>query len=179
MSGHPHNGPGRSPRRPGEYRDENAVPLRPIVGRDLPRVVLQLAGAEVDLSLYADQYSLVLCVFPALGADVADEHDRARAAEWAVKANALKGMGCLLIAVSGERFSEQKQWQVDVEPKYTVLNDPNFKLAQELGLRTMRRSGRRVYEPVTVIVEERKLVKVFPASTRVQEIWTWLIGRTA
>lgn len=141
-------------------------------------MLLQLGEGDTDLAEYSGRYSLVVCVYSALGTDTAAPPEKTRAQEWASKAQALSRLAWRLVAVSADRLKEQQQWLTDTAPSYLVLNDPKFMLAQQLGLRTIRQAGKRAYEPTTLIVQDRRFTKSFHATTNTQEIWTWLINHS-
>lgn len=134
----------------------------PIIGRRLPDLVLPFAPeGEIGLGEMARRFSLVICLFPAIGTECADLEDRARAAAWGRYAPVATKAGYRLIAISSDDPALQHDWLEREAPTYMVLCDQQLKLARELRLPTIRRGGRRVYQAATLLVGNARVRQVF------------------
>jgi peroxiredoxin len=147
-------------RRGGELRREAPVPQ--IIGRRLPDLVLPFAPeGEIGLGELARRFSLVVCLFPALGTEHADSEERARAAAWGrYQPTAIK-LGHRLVAISSDNPAHQHDWLETEAPDYLVLCDRQLLLARDLGLPTIRRDRRRVYQAATLVIQNARVQQVF------------------
>jgi peroxiredoxin len=151
---------GRQRRRGREPQGD--VPVPPIVGRWLPNLALPFAPeGEIGLGDLARRFSLVVCLFPAIGTGLADSEDQARAEAWGRYASIATDAGYRLIAISSDDPAHQHDWLEREAPTYVVLCDQQLKLARELGLPTIRRGGRRVYQAATLLTQNARVQQVF------------------
>jgi peroxiredoxin len=149
-----------------------------IVGRRLPGIALPYApDGEFDIGRFAQRFSLVVCLYPAVGSPLADETDAKRAAMWAHYESALAGTGHRLVMVSSDEPTDQLDWLEEEAPECVVLCDTELALARELGLPTTRREGRRVYQPATVVVRGGRIARVLhPVDSGDAALTTWWIA---
>lgn len=147
-------------RRGGEPQREVRAPQ--IIGRRLPDLTLPYAPkGEIRLGDLARRFSLVICLFPAIGTDRANSDDQGRAVAWSQHGPVVMKLGYRLIAISSDNPAHQHDWLETEAPDYFVLCDQQLLLARELGLPTVRRDRRRVYEPTTLLIQNASVRQVF------------------
>jgi peroxiredoxin len=102
--------------------------------------------------------------------------DEQRAVQWAHHDEELVRMKHEVIAISTQSAIEQARFACRDPLPYVLLSDPRLKLAELLGLPTTGSRMERVYEPLTIVVRNERIVRVFypidPASeTRLVMRW--------
>lgn len=149
------------PRRGGE-REQPDSRKPQVLGRLLPGIALPYAPeGEIDLGELARRFSLVLCLFPAIGTRHADAGDQQRAHVWQQYDSTFARAGYRLIAISSDSPDQQHDWLEEHAPSYVVACDHRLLLARDLGLPTKRRANRRVYQPGTLVIHRQRVAQLF------------------
>jgi peroxiredoxin len=140
---------------------------RRLVGMRAPAVELPWAlEAKTSLAVLASRRSLVVFFYAGVKAKTGREEidanvDTARAWAWRDHDHELETLGYMLVGVSTQSSSTQAQWASDELLGYMLLSDGELELAGVLGLPTMQAAGERVYEPLTLIVQDGRIARVF------------------
>jgi hypothetical protein len=169
--------------RPAASLDTSARPhgndtRDPLAGRRLPAVRLSFVeGAELDLSVVAKRFPLVICLFGSIDLNRPSCTDGHRLLGWIHHGPRLARTGHRLIAISSETFIAQARW-LDATPDWIVLSDPELLLARALPLLTIADEHSWTYRPTTLITESGRILRSFqPADAADAEIATrWLEG---
>jgi peroxiredoxin len=138
-----------------------------LFGLPLPDVQLQYAHeAFATIAVLAQRWSLVIFFYPGakeslttIGESVG--RDERRAVSWLRCEAELASMGYEIIGVSAQSAIEQARFASRDPLPYMLLSDPQLKLAQILGLPTTGQAAQRVYEPLTIVVHEQRIARVF------------------
>jgi hypothetical protein len=150
----------------------------PLAGRRVPTVHLPFVeGAELDLSVVAKRFPLVICLFGSIDMNGPSCSDGRRLLGWIRHGPRLARTGHRLIAISSETFIEQARW-LQAAPDWIVLSDPGLLLARALPLLTVADEHSWTYRPMTLITESGHILRSFqPVDAADAEIVTrWLEG---
>lgn len=94
------------------------------------------------------------------------------------RAPALADLGASVFGLSGQSLSEQREFAEREHLPYPLLNDSEFRLAQELGLPTFEANGSRYYRRLTFIAHKGRITKtfypVFPPQNNASDVIAWL-----
>lgn len=139
-----------------------------LVGRPLPDVKLQYAyDAFATLAIFARRWPLVIFFYPGTeqtttskGAQSVSADER-RAVAWMRCEPELSRMGHEVIGVSAQSAIEQARFASRDPLPYMLLSDPTLKLAAILGLPTTGPPNGRAYEPLSIVVREQHIARVF------------------
>lgn len=139
-----------------------------LVGLPMPDVQLQYAHeAFASIGVLARRWSLVLFFYPATEETTTPRDgeavgaDERRAVAWMRCEAELTGLGYEVIAVSAQSAIEQARFASRDPLPYMLLSDPELKLAEILGLPTTGLQAERVYEPLSIVVREQHIARVF------------------
>jgi peroxiredoxin len=150
----------------------------------LPDLELQYAHeAFSSLAVLARRWPLVIFFYPGSpetsgpgerGAISADER---RAVAWMRCEPELGRMGYELIGVSAQSAIDQARFASRDPLPYMLFSDAKLKLAELLGLPTSGAGHERVYDPVTLVVRNGQIARVFypvhPVNERSQ-VMSWI-----
>jgi peroxiredoxin len=93
-------------------------------------------------------------------------------------ARELTGLGAKVFGLSAQPLAEQREFAEREHLPYPLLNDSEFRLAQELGLPTFEANGVRYYRRLTFIARQGQIVKVFypvfPPQDNAGDVIAWL-----
>jgi peroxiredoxin len=93
-------------------------------------------------------------------------------------ARELTGLGAKVFGLSAQPLAEQREFAEREHLPYPLLNDSEFRLAQELGLPTFEANGVRYYRRLTFIAHQGQIVKVFypvfPPQDNAGDVIAWL-----
>lgn len=180
-----------------EHPDDLPVPeddgaAAGLVDRSLPDI--RLASAlhdDIDLRS-ASSGTLVLYVYPRTGTPGQplpsgwDEIPGARGCSaencaFRDHESEIHDLGATVMGLSAQPPAEQREFAVREGIPYPLLNDSQLALARELGLPTFDVAGMRLYKRLTLIVENRRVIKVFypvfPPGIHAGEVVFWLRTR--
>jgi hypothetical protein len=151
-----------------------------LAGRSIPAVQLAFVeGAELDVSVVAERFPLVICVFGAIDTDDPSPTEVRRLVGWIRRRPRLAKTGHRLIAISSEPFIVQARW-LEATPDWIVLSDPDLLLARALPLLTIADERSWRYRPTTLITENGQIVRSFqPADEQDPKIVTDWLARHA
>lgn len=156
----------------------------------VPAIALQATnGGGVDLAATADRTILVVYVYPQTGVP-----GRALPAGWdripgargctpqscAFRdgARELADLGATVFGLSGQPLEEQREFAEREHLPYPLLNDSEFRLAEELRLPTFDANGVRYYRRLTWIAQGGRTCKVFypvfPPQDNADDVMAWL-----
>lgn len=167
-----------------ERADNDEAKLRGrLLGVRIPEIELQAGpGVWVSLQKLASR-RLVLFFYPGREAEVAGgrfevlAHDRDRALAWSLHHHVLEGLNYQLVGVSSQTPVEQGRFERLEMLAYELLSDPDFDLAEGLGLPTTGPEWSRAYEPLTLIVRHERIAEViYPVdpATEMQAVLAWI-----
>jgi peroxiredoxin len=155
----------------------------------VPSLALQgTAGDPVDLAAAAKGL-LVVYVYPQTGVPgqpVPPGWDRIPGARGCTLQNCafrdsaqeLSDLGAMVFGLSGQPLEEQREFATREHLPYPLLNDSEFRLADELGLPTFELDGARYYRRLTFIAREDRVAKVFypvfPPQDNATDVIAWI-----
>ena len=142
-----------------------------LVGRALPALTLESTAGRVELAELAADL-LVLFVYPhATGlpdAPVPGWHliagargCTAQSCAFQAQHERLSNLGAALAGLSAQPVDEQREFAARVGLRYSLISDPQRKLATALGLPTFAAGGRTFYERVTLVAKDGRVASVF------------------
>jgi peroxiredoxin len=124
--------------------------------------------AMVSLAELARRHSLAVFLYAGLTSqgdgeqeDVEVGIEMARAWGWREHGAELEGLGYRVVGVSTQSPEVQLQFASDELLDYTLLSDIELLLADALRLPTRWVAGEWVYEPLTMVVQRGRIVRVF------------------
>lgn len=160
-------------------------------GVELPSVVLPSTGGEpVDLADVSEG-TLAVYVYPQTGVPGQplpcgwDQIPGARgctpqSCAFRDSARELSELGATVFGLSAQDLDEQREFAEREHMPYPLLNDSEFKLAEEgaLQLPTFTADGTRFYRRLTFVAQQGRIVKVFypvfPPQENAAEVIAWL-----
>lgn len=93
-------------------------------------------------------------------------------------ARELADLGASVFGLSAQPFDEQREFAEREHLPYPLLNDGEFRLADELGLPTSEAHGARYYRRLTFIARRGRIAKVFypvfPPQDNAGDVIAWL-----
>ena len=93
-------------------------------------------------------------------------------------ARELAELGANVFGVSAQPLAEQREFATREHLPYPLLNDSEFRLAEELGLPTFEAHGDRYYRRLTFIADRGRIAKVFypvfPPQDNAGDVIAWL-----
>jgi len=157
----------------------------------VPSVVLAAsAGEPVDLAPAATcEGALVVYVYPQTGVPgrpLPTGWDRIPGARGCTPQSCafrdsvsdLIDLGATVFGLSAQPLDEQRDFAKREHLPYPLLNDGDFRLAEELALPTFEANGTRYYRRLTFIARQGQIVKVFypvfPPQDNAADIIAWL-----
>jgi peroxiredoxin len=156
----------------------------------VPSVVLSAtSGERVDLAAAAADGILVVYLYPQTGVPgqpVPSGWDRIPGARGCTPQNCafrdsageLKGLGATVFGLSAQRLDEQREFGERESLPYPLLNDSEFRLADELDLPTFVANDVRYYRRLTFIAQASRISKVFypvfPPQDNAADAIAWL-----
>lgn len=159
-------------------------------GAVLPSFALATtSGGAVDLRATANEGVLVVYVYPQTGGPgrpVPRGWDRIPGARGCTPQSCafrdnigeLADLEATVFGVSAQSLDEQREFAEREHLPYPLLNDSEFRLAEELGLPTFEANGLRFYRRLTLVAEAGRIVKifypVFPPQDNPAEVIAWL-----
>lgn len=159
-------------------------------GAVLPSLVLSsTADVGVGLATAGDEGALVIYVYPQTGVPgrpLPLGWDRIPGARGCTpqscafrdSSNELADLGATVYGLSAQGLDEQRDFAVREHLSYPLLNDSEFRLAEELRLPTFEANGARYYRRLTLIAEAGRISKVFypvfPPQDNAADVIAWL-----
>jgi peroxiredoxin len=159
-------------------------------GATLPSLALSsTAGGSFDLAVAAADGALVLYVYPQTGvpgSPLPPGWDRIPGARGCTpqscafrdSAGELAGLGATVFGLSAQALEEQRDFAERERLPYPLLNDSEFRLAEELRLPTFEANEVRYYRRLTLIADAGRIAKVFypvfPPQDNAAEVIDWL-----
>lgn len=157
----------------------------------VPSVVLPATGGEqVNLAIAAaGDCCLVVYVYPRTGVpgrSLPTGWDRIPGARGCTpqscafrdSAGELAELGATVFGLSAQRLGEQREFAARENLPYPLLNDAEFRLAEELGLPTFVANGIRHYRRLTFVARRGRIAKVFypvfPPQENAGDVIAWL-----
>jgi peroxiredoxin len=156
----------------------------------VPSVVLRAtSGESIDLAAAVDEGALVVYVYPQTGVPgrpVPDGWDRIPGARGCTpqscafrdSARELASLGATVFGLSAQNIDEQREFAEREHLPYPLLNDSEFRLAEEFGLPTFEANGVRYYRRLTFIAREGRVARVFypvfPPQDNAADVIAWL-----
>jgi peroxiredoxin len=157
----------------------------------VPSVVLAAsAGEPVDLAAAAaGEGALVVYVYPQTGVPgrpLPAGWDRIPGARGCTPQSCafrdsvreLGDLGATVCGLSAQSLDEQRDFAEREQLPYPLLNDGDFRLAEELALPTFEANGTRYYRRLTFIARRGRVVKVFypvfPPQDNAADVIAWL-----
>lgn len=143
-----------------------------LVDRSLPEIRFASAlDDDIDLRS-ASRGTLVLYVYPRTGVPGQplpsgwDEIPGARGCSvencaFRDHESEIRDLGATVMGLSSQPPEEQREFAERERIPYPLLNDSQLVLARELGLPTFDVAGMRLYKRLTLVVENRRIIKVF------------------
>jgi peroxiredoxin len=149
--------------------DRSALPSeaeleRRLLGVALPDLELDCAyEALIHLPELARRSNLAIFFYRGLNGAPPDLQfsDDARAQEWADHDYELDKLGYLTIGISVQTVTGQATLAGGEPLPYMLLSDPEFRLAEALDLPTSDGDGGPAYEPLTMLVREEGISRIF------------------
>lgn len=94
-------------------------------------------------------------------------------------AQELAGLGGTVFGLSAQSLDEQREFAAREHIPYPLLNDSEFRLAEELGLPTFKaEDGSRYYRRLTFVARGGRVAKVFypvfPPQDNAADVIAWL-----
>jgi len=140
-----------------------------MVGVGAPKVMLPFTPeASVSLATLSRILPLVVFFYPgarqqsnAERQEASDDVDMGRAVAWDEHCPELDVFGYMVVGVSTQSPEEQIQFAVKGVLGYLLLSDSELELARVLGLPTVSVAGERVYDRLTLIVQDGRIARVF------------------
>ncbi len=154
---------------------------RLLEGRAVPSLALPFAlDAEVSLDELASAYPLVVCLFQAIGWGGRFDREADRIIEWQHCRRELVASGHRLIAISSESFFTQAR-SADLMGDWMVLSDVDLDLARALPVTTIEDGLTQAFEPATLLVEEGRIRRFFPAvdTSDAETVTDWIRRRAS
>ncbi len=186
----------REPADPHSLPDDLPVPEDDGVADRLPGAVLPSSalpassGERVDLAAAASGEDVVVVyVYPQTGVPgrpLPDGWDRIPGARGCTpqscafrdSAGELAGLGATVFGFSAQPRDEQREFAEREQLPYPLLNDSEFRFAEELGLPIFETGGTRFYRRLTFIARQGRIVKVFypvfPPQDNAADVISWL-----
>jgi peroxiredoxin len=131
-------------------------------------VKLQYAhDAFATLPVLARRWPLVIFFYPGTEGTITPRDgesvsvDERRAVTWMRCEPELARLGYEVIGVSGQSAIEQARFASREPISYILLSDPKLRLAELLGLPTTGSQAARAYKPLTIIVRDQRIARVF------------------
>jgi peroxiredoxin len=159
-------------------------------GAVLPSVVLSsTAGVGVDLATAGEEGPLVVYVYPQTGVPgrpLPVGWDRIPGARGCTQqscafrdsAGELADLDAAVFGLSAQSLDEQRSFAAREHLPYPLLNDSEFRLAEELRLPTFEANGTLYYRRLTLIAEAGRISKVFypvfPPQGNAAKVIDWL-----
>lgn len=151
----------------GEFGVDGSSGLaRRLVGLKVPSVELPWAlEAKTSLAELARNRSLVVFFYPGVKPQTSEsaevDVDTARAWAWREHEPDLETLGFMVVGVSTQSPTVQMVWASEEILDFMLLSDMDLRLADALGLPTVHVDGQRVFESLTLVVHEGRIVHVF------------------
>ena len=152
------------------------------------------SGEQVDLgAAAAGEGVLVVYVYPQTGVPgrpVPAGWDRIPGARGCTpqscafrdSARELTELGATVFGLGAQPLDEQREFAERERLAYPLLNDAEFRLAEELALPTFEANGVRYYRRLTFIAHRGRIVKVFypvfPPQDNAGDVIVWLHARS-
>jgi peroxiredoxin len=159
-------------------------------GAVLPSVSLMAtSGGPVNLAAFGTKSALVLYVYPQTGIPgrpVPQGWDRIPGARGCTpqscafrdSAGEFAALGATVFGLSAQSLDEQRDFAAREHLPHPLLNDSEFRLAEELRLPTFEADGIRYHRRLTLIVEAGHIAKVFypvfPPQDNAADVIAWL-----
>jgi peroxiredoxin len=93
-------------------------------------------------------------------------------------AQELADLGAVVFGLSAQSLDEQREFAERERIPYPLLNDNEFRLAEELGLPTFEADGLRYYRRLTFVATQGRVTKVFypvfPPQDNAADVVAWL-----
>jgi peroxiredoxin len=156
----------------------------------LPSVTLEATSGEpVNLAAASDRGFLVVYVYPKTGIPgepVPIGWDRIPGARGCTpqscafrdSAAELAELAATVFGLSAQPLEEQREFAQRERIPHPLLNDGEYRLAEELGLPTFEAGGSRHYRRLTLIARDRRIEKVFypvfPPRDNAADVIAWL-----
>lgn len=139
---------------------------RRLVGLEVPVLELRFAvEGWVSLAALASCHSLVVFFYPGVqsrtGAGEEVDEDTVRAWAWRERDVELGELGFMVVGVSTQSPVVQTRFAWRELLGYMLLSDGELELAGVLGLPTRTVAGQRVYQPLTLVVTDGRVARVF------------------
>ena len=130
----------------------------------LPELELAWA-ADLWVSLVTLARESCLAIFfyrgVADGSSQMDDEDAARAIEWVDHEPELNQLGYSMVGISVQTVSSQAELIGGEPHRLLLLSDPQLEFAALLGLPTGEEHWGRVYEPLTMLVRDGRIARIF------------------
>ena len=154
-------------RPPAAVVKAQAMALRELVGRPLPRVALESPGGCVGLGELADVHDLVVYVYPGSEQSAAGEDvrriDGILHRAFRANAKALHAWGFHVLGISSQEAKAQLRVMINSRLEHQMLSDPHLLLARGLGLPTFATDHGCWYERTFLVVQGGRIAWVqFP-----------------
>jgi len=160
-------------------------------GRELPALTLpSTLGGSVDLAAAArESGTLVLYVYPRTGVPgqpSPDGWDAIPGARGCTPQSCafrdhhaeLRALGAAVLGLSAQPAEEQQEFAAREHIPFSLLADPDRRLAAALDLPTFEAAGMMLYRRITLIVRDGAIAKifypVFPPDRNAAEVLAWL-----
>jgi hypothetical protein len=155
------------------------VPASPcLVGRTWPSLRLGLDDdTELDTNLH-----WVVCLLGPIEPGKPKDPEAQRILEWARFEPVLRTVDYQLLAVSSEPVDAAYGWMtLNLGLQWALWSDPQLHLAHSLQLPVTGHGRESSYVPATLIVEQRRITKVFwrVDATDAETLAKWVIPRAA
>jgi peroxiredoxin len=160
-----------------------------LIGMEIPSVRLNSTdGAEVDVADLAAE-RLVLYVFPKIGrpdrADLPgwDDIPGARgctqeSCAYRDQHQEFRDLGYVVAGLSAQSADEQTEASVRLHLPFPLLADPERRFGAGLHLPTFEAAGMTLYKRLTVVADERLIVRtfypIFPPQDNAGEVLGWI-----
>lgn len=93
----------------------------------------------------------------------------------------VESLGATIFGLGAQPLAEQREFAAREQLGYPLLNDSDFRLADELGLPTFEADGERYYRRLTFVARagriERVFYPVFPPQRNAANVLAWLRAR--
>jgi thioredoxin-dependent peroxiredoxin len=140
--------------------------LARLAGMRVPAVELPWAlEAKTSLAELARHRSLVAFFYPGaetrMSGDEEADVDTVRAWAWREHESELAARGYMVLGVSTQTPETQARWAAFELLDYMLLSDGDLQIANVLRLPTVLIAGKRAYEPLTMVVRDGRIARVF------------------
>ncbi|HXD55526.1 MAG TPA: hypothetical protein VN618_12275 [Solirubrobacteraceae bacterium] len=152
-----------------------------MAGRPVPPVTLTFApDAELCLARTASAYSLVICLFRALGEEGRFEPETERIRHWQHLRSELSSTHHRMVAVSSEPLLRQAL-PSGLLTDWLILSDSDLELTRWLPLPVTTHGSHSAYQPATLITDRSRIVKHFSSvdADDAEKVTDWLRRRAS